>query len=222
MKDKKALEEKEKLFYKEAKIKAVEELQEDREKLNEEERERRQELARQEQKLAKREDMLEDKIQEYTDKEIQVQRKLDELLDKEDYLAEIVQKQTTELERISGLSFEDAKQLKGLKNFLNDFSSIKDRSAVEVNLWQDYLIYAQIFGIAEKVAKEFKRLYPEVVTDMYYDNVVFVSYISVHSFNSANSARTAARNYSAGGGGFSAGGGGGGSFGGGGGGGGFR
>ena len=46
-KDRKALEEKEKLLYKEAKIKAVEELQDDREKLNEEERERRQELARQ-------------------------------------------------------------------------------------------------------------------------------------------------------------------------------
>ena len=110
-KDKKSLEEKEKLLIKEAKIKAIEELQDDREKLNEEERERRQELARQEQKLAKREDMLEDKIQEYTDKDLQAQRKIDELLEKEDYLAEIVQKQTTELERISGMSAEEAKTM---------------------------------------------------------------------------------------------------------------
>lgn len=105
------LEEKEKLLLKEAKIKAIEELQSDREKLNEEERERRQELARLEQKLAKREDMLEDKIQEYTEKDLQVQKKLDELLDKEDYLAEIVQKQTTELERIAGLTAEEAKNM---------------------------------------------------------------------------------------------------------------
>ena len=110
-KDKKALEEKEKLLLKEARIKAIEELQNDREKLNEEERERRQELARQEQKLAKREDMLEDKIQEYTEKDLQAQKKIDELLEKEDYLAEIVQKQTTELERISGMSAEDAKNM---------------------------------------------------------------------------------------------------------------
>lgn len=110
-KDKKALEEKEKLLLKEARIKAIEELQNDREKLNEEERERRQELARQEQKLAKREDMLEDKIQEYTEKDLQAQKKIDELLEKEDYLAEIVQKQTTELERISGMSAEDAKTM---------------------------------------------------------------------------------------------------------------
>ena len=119
-KDRKALEEKEKILYKEAKIKAVEELQNDREALNEEERERRQELSRQEQKLAKREDMLEDKIQEYTEKEIQTQKKMDELLEKEDYLAELVQKQTEELERISGMSCEDAKNalLEQLKNDL--------------------------------------------------------------------------------------------------------
>lgn len=110
-KDRLAIEEKEKILLKEAKIKAVEELRLDREKLNEEERERRQDLARQEQKLAKREDMLEDKIQEYTDKELQVQHKLDELLEKEDYLAEIVQKQTEELERIAGMSAEDAKNM---------------------------------------------------------------------------------------------------------------
>lgn len=119
-KDKKALDEREKILYKDAKIKAVEELQEDREQLNEEERERRQEIARQEQKLAKREDMLEDKIQEYTEKDLQVQRKMDQLLEKEDYLAELVQKQTEELERISGMSTEDAKRtlLEQLKNDL--------------------------------------------------------------------------------------------------------
>ena len=110
-KDRNALEEKEKILLKEAKIRAIEELQNDREKLNEEERERRQEIAIIETKLAKREDVLEDKIQEYTDKEVQVQRKIDELLEKEDYLAEIVQKQTTELERIAGMSAEEAKNM---------------------------------------------------------------------------------------------------------------
>ena len=110
-KDKAALDEKEKILFKEAKIKAIEELQDDREKLNEEERERRQELSRLEAKLNKREDMLEDKIQEYTDKDLQVQRKIDELLEKEDYLAEIVQNQTAKLERNSGMTAEEAKNM---------------------------------------------------------------------------------------------------------------
>lgn len=110
-KDKEALQEKEKILFKEAKIRAIEELQDDREKLNEEERERRQELSRLEAKLTKREDMLEDKIQEYTEKDIQAQKKIDELLEKEDYLAEIVQKQTAELERIAGMTADEAKNM---------------------------------------------------------------------------------------------------------------
>lgn len=105
------LSEKEELLKKEAMISAKEALQKEQEKITEEFRERRQEIARIEDKLAKREDMLEDKIQEATDKELQMQKKLDELLEKEDYLADLVQKQTTELERIAGMSAEDAKKM---------------------------------------------------------------------------------------------------------------
>ena len=36
---------------------------------------------------------------------------MDELLDKEDYLAELVQKQMQELERISGLTSDEAKNI---------------------------------------------------------------------------------------------------------------
>jgi ribonuclease Y len=119
-KDRLVLEEKEKILVHETRMKAIDELKDDREKLNEEEREHRQELTRQEQKLEKREDMLENKIQEYTEKEILVQKKLEELLEKEDSLAEIVRKQTSELERIAGMSAEEAKAmlLEQLKNDL--------------------------------------------------------------------------------------------------------
>ena len=61
--------EKEKLLRKEAMIQAKEALHLEREKFDEEVRERRQDLQRQESKLIKKEDMLEDKIQEATDKE---------------------------------------------------------------------------------------------------------------------------------------------------------
>jgi len=103
--------EKEQILKKEAMLAAKEAVHIEREKLNEEIRERRQEISRTESKLAKREDMLEDKVQEATEKEFQAQKKLDELLEKEDYLADIVQRQTTELERIAGLSAEDAKKM---------------------------------------------------------------------------------------------------------------
>ena len=121
---------------------------------------------------------------------------------------------------------DDAIKLKGLKNFLEEFSRIDDKEAIEVNMWEYYLIFAQILGIADKVAKQFKKLYPEIIENneygYTYNDFVFINTISYSSMSSAISSRSRAESYSSGGGGFSSGGGGGGSFGGGSGGGGFR
>ena len=113
---------------------------------------------------------------------------------------------------------EEAIQMKGLKIFFNEFENMKDKSAIEVMLWEEYLMYAQIFGVADKVAKQFKQLYPDVVTDYSYDSVIWINDFSYSGISSATTARSRAESYSSGGGGFSSGGGGGGSFGGGGGG----
>ncbi len=102
---------KENLIKKEALIQAKEALQAEREKINEDERERRRELNNLENKLTRREDILENKIQEVTDKESQLDKKEEELEEKENYLAETIQKQISELERIAGMSREDAKNM---------------------------------------------------------------------------------------------------------------
>ena len=117
---------------------------------------------------------------------------------------------------------EEAKELKGLKQFLIEFTNIKEREAIEVHLFDEYLMFASIFGIADKVAKQFKELYPDVIHDYDYDNVIFINSISRTGVRAASVAKSRAQSYSSGGGGFSSSGGGGGSFGGGGGGGGFR
>lgn len=118
-----------------------------------------------------------------------------------------------------------ALELAGLKKYLLDYTLIADREAVEVHLFEDYLIYAQMMGIAKKVAKQFKDLYPDIIEQSSfnsYDNIIFIHMCANHGISAANSAKSRAQSYSSGGGGFSSGGGGGGSFGGGGGGGGFR
>ena len=53
-----------------------------------------------------------------------------------------------------------ARHLIEFRNFLEDFTLSKERGAVEVTLWQDYLVFAELFGIADKVAKQFEKLYP--------------------------------------------------------------
>lgn len=115
----------------------------------------------------------------------------------------------------------EAEQMKGLKNYLREFTLIKEKEPIEVALWDEYLIYAQIFGMADEVAKQFKKLYPEITEQMNnlgydYNDIVFMYNISNSGISSANTARSRAESYSSGGGGFSSGGGGGGSFGGGG------
>lgn len=106
-----SLAEKEELIKKEAMISAKEALQDEREKFNEEERERRRELNNYENKLTKREDELENKIQSVTDKESNLDKREDEINEKESYLEETIRKQVSELERISGLSVDDAKKM---------------------------------------------------------------------------------------------------------------
>lgn len=105
------LAEKENLIKKEAMISAKESLQNEREKFNEEERERRRELNNIENKLSKREDELENKIQSVTDKESSLDKREDEIEKQEQELKDAISKQIAELERISGLSVEDAKNM---------------------------------------------------------------------------------------------------------------
>lgn len=119
----------------------------------------------------------------------------------------------------------EAIKIAGLKKYLLDYTLIKDREAIEVTLFEYYLIFAQMLGIAKKVAEQFKKLYPNIIEQSNftsYDNFYYINLCTNHGIRSANTAKTRAENYSSGGGGFSSGGGGGGSFGGGSGGGGFR
>ena len=120
---------------------------------------------------------------------------------------------------------QEAVELAGLKKFLNDYTLIKEREAIEVKLFEEYLIFAQIIGIAEKVAKQFNDIYPEIIQQSSFTSYDYITYIHISSYRGVTAAKSAkeiarqrATNYSSGGGGFSSGGGGGGSFGGGGGG----
>lgn len=52
------------------------------------------------------------------------------------------------------------KNLLGLKNFLLDFSNIEEKRHIEVYIWEQYLIFANLLGIADKVKEQFSKIYP--------------------------------------------------------------
>lgn len=61
---------------------------------------------------------------------------------------------------VSPQLLNDAIHLKGLKKFLLDFSMMPEREYFEVHIWEEYLIFAQLLGIADKVEEQFSKLYP--------------------------------------------------------------
>ena len=52
-------------------------------------------------------------------------------------------------------------QLYGLKNYLNDYTLLNERKIVESGLWNEYMVFAVLYGIADKVKGEFKAVCPE-------------------------------------------------------------
>lgn len=69
---------------------------------------------------------------------------------------------------INALTDEGKAQLSeaiGLKKFLEDFSLIDEREIKEVFIWDRYLVYATLFGVADRVIKQMKKVYPEELID---------------------------------------------------------
>lgn len=122
---------------------------------------------------------------------------------------------------------KEFQEVTGLENFLKDFTLLDRRGAVEVELWDEYLVYATLYGIADQVMKNFKESCPEYFQLSYLGNQLIDKRGSVISdFNAftgvsnLSSSLSSSWGRSSGGGGRSSGGGGGGHSGGGGGGGG--
>ena len=85
-------------------------------------------------------------------------------------------------------------ELKGLKKFLLEFSIIHEREALEVKNWDYYLIYAELLGIADKVEKQFKKLYSDYKftnTDVNIDLCInFIETVKDRCYNYRNQAST--------------------------------
>lgn len=78
--------------------------------------------------------------------------------------------------------------LNGLKNYLRDFTLLNERQLLEVYLWDDYLICASVFGIAEEVYRELQKLVPNYVfaseVGRYYDSNMYNTLAYIHFANS--------------------------------------
>lgn len=77
---------------------------------------------------------------------------------------------------------DEKEQWKAFKKYMQDFSLLKDKEIPALVLWEKYLVFATAFGISEKVLKQLKVVYPEII-DM---NSAMYTYSYIHIMNSVN------------------------------------
>lgn len=58
----------------------------------------------------------------------------------------------------------------GFKKFLEDFTIVSERESADAALWQDYMVFAALFGIADKVAKQLKDINPQMFEEVIHYN----------------------------------------------------
>ncbi len=109
---------------------------------------------------------------------------------------------------------DDVRQVFGLKMFLNDFTLANERHLTELSLWNDYLVYAALYGIADQLKADMKKLNPEYlqmseITRNLTNNTV-VPVLMATTYDTAHSVKSHVDSRSSGGGGHSSFGGGGG------------
>ena len=104
----------------------------------------------------------------------------------------------------------------GFNNFLKDEDNMKEKAAIEVTLWDEYLIFAAVLGIADRVEKQLKVAIPRYEEMTTYNSFPIYYYTHTFAHNSMSAATAAASagqggssSFSGGGSSFSGGGGGG-------------
>lgn len=84
------------------------------------------------------------------------------------------------IKRKSEKGIEHYTRWKAFKKFLNDFGTFDTKELPEIILWERYLVYATIFGLAKKVQKDMNVKIKEIeLADTYYGN----NYIFINDFN---------------------------------------
>ena len=92
----------------------------------------------------------------------------------------------------------EARKVIGLRKFLKDFTLIEERGSAEVSLWNDYLVFGALYGIADKVAKELSEINPKVFEQTVFSDPYTARQIVWMSRDLSNSITNAAARTSAG------------------------
>ena len=76
----------------------------------------------------------------------------------------------------------------GFEKFLKEFTLLSERGTMEATLWKDYMVFATLFGISKRVAKELRSMLPEMpVSDVELYNAISDAPLYYYAATSLNS-----------------------------------
>lgn len=76
----------------------------------------------------------------------------------------------------------------GFEKFLKEFTLLSERGTMEATLWKDYMVFATLFGISKRVAKELRAMLPEMpVSDVELYNAISDAPLYYYAATSLNS-----------------------------------
>ncbi len=90
------------------------------------------------------------------------------------------------IKSLSETGKDELAQVVGLKKYLEEFSLISEREIKETIIWQDYMVYAALFGIADRVMEQLKNLYPDRLPEFEnYNRNIIIATGYCHSMHSS-------------------------------------
>ena len=105
------------------------------------------------------------------------------------------------IKNLSDKGKEELSEVVGLKKYLDEFTLIAEREITETIIWKEYMVYATLFGIADKVIDQFKQVYPEKMPEIEaYNRNVVIAHSYYHSMHRSSQRAMQARRTSGGGG----------------------
>lgn len=88
--------------------------------------------------------------------------------------------------RFNGLTqkgLDEKEQWKALKKYMEDFSMLDEREVPELVLWEKYLVFATVFGIADKVLEQIKIKYPQIENETNLNSTTYMHLMYNGSLN---------------------------------------
>lgn len=64
--------------------------------------------------------------------------------------------------KLEALTKEEVTQVFGFRKYLEEFTLTAERDLKETGLWKEFMVYAYLYGIADKVGNELGKVFPDV------------------------------------------------------------